>query len=211
MRTASSSSLRIGDYRRLKSSFSRNSRSSSATHLSLPLSPPSTIFTFARRADRKSIHLRAKSATRNRFRPEPYAARQFPTTIPSRGPRGVSRPSVLLHPASRIPPGRMCHVLEKRRRHRWRRNIAPVSSYRSRLARGRRRTDGGKKLRSRVRDTRRRRESLPSPLPSVLKRPDRLRRDYITSRSRNDRRNYAASRASEIAPRADGTRINKST
>lgn len=100
MRIASSSSLRIGNYRRLKSSFSRNSRSSSATHLSLPLSPPSTIFTFARRADRKSIHLRAKSATRNRFRPEPYAARQFPTTIPSRGPRAVSRPP----PSSSTPP-----------------------------------------------------------------------------------------------------------
>jgi len=94
--------------------FLKISRSSSATRLSLP----PTLFSrrylrFARRADRKSIYLRAKRGTRNRFS-QSYAAGQFPITIPP-GCRG-SPP--VAPPREPHPDDGSRHVREKRRRHR---------------------------------------------------------------------------------------------
>lgn len=169
------------DYRRLKSRFPskfharpRQTRltSPSALPVPTPVNPPRatpTIFTFTRRAGRKSIHLRAKSSTRNRFS-QSYAAGEFPTTIPP-GCLGSPLPSPPPHrsaaSSSRTPPadGGPRHVLEKRRRHRWRwrRNIATVSSYRSRFPRvGPRR--GGEEKRENTRRSRGRgRGRAPSP------------------------------------------------
>lgn len=112
----------------------RNSFTSPFRRRLRPSSPNPTIFTFARRrADRKSIHLGAKSGTRNRFRAS-RATRQFPTTIPLRFPRGREYLSIYVSLSlSHLPlpgpppttPGGHVTCSKKRRRHHWRRNIAP--------------------------------------------------------------------------------------
>lgn len=182
----------IGDYRRLKSSFSRNfsfilGNSFSPPPLAAPPPPQRYLrspggqtgnrYTSARNPPRETALGQNRTPRGNfqqQFRPGGLARFPLPPA-----PRGN------LHPASRIPPGRTCHVLEKRRRHRSAAQYCTrvvISPLVSREAADERMVEE-KKLRSRVRDTRRRRETSSSS-PSARKRPGI---DYVAITSRQDR------------------------
>lgn len=193
----------------VKSSFSRNSRSSSRQliYASLSLSRPLNDI-YVRPAGRPEIDTppreirHAKPLQAGVVR----ASRQFPTTIPSRGPRAVFRSPLR---ASRIPPGRPVS--------RARKTTSPslAAQYCTRVVISLSSREAADEWRKKITITWSRHmpspcEPLPSPptLDPKTAGSTNTTRDYVTPRSKDDRRNYVASRASEIAPRTGGTRIN---